>query len=150
GQLGLGDLLGRIAVAAILDPLDLAVEVVLQLLRVGEREGGRLHDRRGQRVRRLGPRLAAVDGQRARSHRFLGWLDPVAHHDTSSRDFSTWRAMARATRLGSAGCSTSPLSRCSVRMARLTLTGLPIWIAVASVGWAVTGSNVLKSSWNER
>ena len=35
-------------------------------------------------------------------------------------------------------------------MARLTLTGLPIWMAVASVGCATIGSNVLKSSWNER
>jgi hypothetical protein len=50
----------------------------------------------------------------------------------------------------SVACSTTPLNCCSVRIARLTLTGLPIWMAVASVGCAVTGSNFLKSSWNER
>jgi hypothetical protein len=60
GQLLLGDPLGGVAVAPVLDPLDLAVEVVLQLLGVGERVGGGLHDRGGQRVRRLGPGLAAV------------------------------------------------------------------------------------------
>jgi hypothetical protein len=50
----------------------------------------------------------------------------------------------------SLACSTTPLKRCSVRIARLTETGLPIWIAVARVGCAVTGSKCLKSSWNER
>ena len=50
----------------------------------------------------------------------------------------------------SLACSTTPLNCWSVRMARLTLTGLPIWIALASVGCAVIGSNVLKSSRNDR
>src|SRR5262249_53800692 len=110
GQLGLGDLLGGIAVAAILDAVDLALEVVLQLLGVGEGEGGRLHDGRGQRGRGLGTRLAAVHGQRAEAAR-LPWQLALAHHDTSRRAFSTWRAMARATCLGSAGSSTG-LLRC--------------------------------------
>ena len=50
----------------------------------------------------------------------------------------------------SVACSTTPLKRWSVRIARLTDTGLPIWIAVARVGWAVIGSKVLKSFWNAR
>src|SRR6185369_13178030 len=109
---GLGDLLRRVAVAPVLDAVDLAVEVVLQLLGVGEREGRRLHDRRGQRVGRLGPRLAAVHRQGAGPDWLLRGL---AHHDTSRRAFSTWRAMARATRLGSAGRSTG-LLRCVALM----------------------------------
>ena len=109
GQLGLGDLLGGVAVAPVLDALDLAVEVVLQLLGVGEGEGRGLDDRGRQRVGGLGPRLAAVHRQRARAQRLLGRLDRLGHQDTSWRDFSTCRAMARATRLGSAGSSTGLL-----------------------------------------
>src|SRR5262249_8001562 len=242
GQLGLGDLLRRVAVAAVLDAVDLAVEVVLQLLRVGERVRRGLHDRRGERVPGRRPRLAPVDGERARAdERFLrvggaalaaALPVPAArgHHGTRRRARSTWRAIARATCAGSGGsstgvlrwdgrtpsmapmgyaafwsanlspfaveitttrsweritlrstslrraaratpvcgqlnmpvrsaraassasscseaCSTTPLNRCSVRMARLMLTGLPIWMAIASVGCAVTGS---KCQWSRK
>ena len=111
GQLELRGALGRVAVAPVLDALDLAVEVVLQLLGVGEGVGGGLHDRGGQRVGRLGAGLAAVHRERAGAHRLLGrvhglGLGALGHQGTSARAFSTWRAMARATRLASAGSST--------------------------------------------
>ena len=111
GQLELGNALGRVAVAPVLDALDLAVEVVFQLLGIREREGRGLDDRGGQRVRRLGPHLAAVHRERAGAHRLLGRihrlrLGALGHQGTSARAFSTWRAMARATRLASAGSST--------------------------------------------
>src|SRR5215831_12173026 len=242
GELGLGDALGRIAVPPVLDPLDLAVEVVLQLLGVGKGEGRGLDDRRGERMARLLPRLTGVHRERARPRRVGGrrWRHPVAPagrrgplarrgHDTSSGARSTWRAMARDTCRTSAGsstgalrcegwtpssrpmwyaafwsanlspfaveitttrslerttlrsmslrsaasatpvcgqlnmpvrsaraassasscseaCSTTPLKRCKVRMARLTDTGLPIWMAMARVDWASMGSKRLKSS----
>ena len=74
GELVLRDPLRRVAVAAVLDAVDPALEVVLQLLRVGERVGGRLHDRRRQRVARLRPRLAAVHRERARARSARGRL----------------------------------------------------------------------------
>src|SRR5439155_18307819 len=110
GQLVLRDPLGGIAIAAVLDPLDAPLEVVLQLLGVGERVGRGLDDRRRERVARLGPRLARVHGHGARAEgpdRRLALGTAVAagpatrtgpgHRDTSRRARSTWRAMARAT-----------------------------------------------------
>src|SRR5262249_59228648 len=89
GQLGLGDLLGGIAVTAILDAVDLALEVVLQLLGIGEGEGGRLHDGRGQRGRGLGTRLAAGRGSRAEAPRFLR-RPRLAPHASSTRARPAW------------------------------------------------------------
>ena len=48
------------------------------------------------------------------------------------------RAEASASS-ASVACSTMPLYFCSARMAFFTDTGLPIWIAEASVGFAVIG-----------
>ncbi len=61
GELLLGDALRRVAVAAVLLALDAALEVVAQLLRVGERVGRRLHDRR----RRARCRASAAARRRA-------------------------------------------------------------------------------------
>src|SRR5207253_9724124 len=91
--------------------VELAVEVVFYFLARRPRVRRRLHDRRRQRVRELPARLAAVHRHRARSERFLQRLEGVAHQDASSFALSTWRTMARATRLGSAGSSTG-LLRC--------------------------------------
>src|SRR4030095_14251685 len=121
-QLGLGDALGGIAVAPVLDPLDLAVEVVLELLGIGEGKGRGLHDWRRQRDGGLGSRLPSVHRQRAGTQRLLGRLDPLGHQETSWRDFSTCRAMARATRLGSAGSSTGLL-----RWVGLMPASSPMW-----------------------
>ena len=72
GELGLGDPLGRVAVAPVLHPIDAPVEVVLELLGVGKRVGRRLHDRGGQGVTGLGPGLAPVHGQGARPEQARG------------------------------------------------------------------------------
>src|SRR5262249_56179207 len=131
-----GDAVGRVAVAPVLDPLDLAVEVVLQLLSIGEGEGRGLDDRRGERVARLLPRLAGVHRERARARRIGGrrrrpvasaWRrSPLARcgHDTSSRARSTWRAMARETCRTSAGSSTGAL-----RYEGFTPSSRPMWYA---------------------
>ena len=105
-QLGFGDLLRRVAVAAVLDALDLAVEVVLQLLCVRERERRRLHDRRGERVRRLRAWLPAVDGQRAWAQPFLGRLH-----------YSTWGAPKWPPRLFKRGGNAPSDSPASARRA---------------------------------
>ena len=114
GQLGLRDALGGVAVAPVLDALDLAVEVVLQLLGAAEGVGRGLHDRGRERVRRLRPRLAPVHREGAGADRLprrvhRSRLRTVGHQDTRARAFSTWRAMVRATRLASAGSSTGLL-----------------------------------------
>src|SRR5262249_29841328 len=69
GELVLGDPLGRVAVAAVFHAIDAAFEVVLELLRARERVRRRLEDRGRERVTRLGSRLAAVHGHRARAER---------------------------------------------------------------------------------
>ncbi len=122
-ELRLRDLLRRVAVPPVVDAgVDLAVEVILQLLAVRPRVGRRLDDRRGERVRGLLPRLAAMDRQGARTGGLLRGLELVGHQDARSRAFSTWRAMARATRFGSAGSSTG-LLRCVGLMA----SSEPMW-----------------------
>jgi hypothetical protein len=116
GELLLGDPLRGVAVAAVLFALDPVLEVVAQLLGVGERVGRRLHDRRGQRVARLLARLAGVHRGGAESERLArrrgrgvvrvrSWL-PRAHYEPKSRLRSTWRAIVSATCLASAGSST--------------------------------------------
>ena len=121
-QLRLRDALGGITVPPILHAVDPTLEVILQLLGIGERVGGGLHDRRGQRVGRLGAGLAAVHGHRAGAARLRRRVHALVHHGTSRRAFSTWRAMARATRLESAGSSTG-LLRCDGLMP----SSAPMW-----------------------
>jgi hypothetical protein len=112
GELQFRDALRRVAVPAVVDALvDLAVEVILHFLAGRPRVRRRLYDRHRQRVRRLPARLATVHRHRARSEWFLRRLERIAHQDDSSFVLSTWRAMARATRFGSAGSSTG-LLRC--------------------------------------
>jgi hypothetical protein len=120
GELGLGDPLGRVAVPPVLHPFGAPLEVILELLGVGEGVGRGLHDGRGQGVTGLRARLAPVHGQRARPEE-PGLARPLprpvdgagirrlGHHDTRRRARSTWRAMARATCRGSAGSSTGVL-----------------------------------------
>ena len=70
GEFLLGDALGRVAVAAVFFALDAALEVIVQLLGIGERVGRGLHNRRSERIAELGPRLAAVHRQSAEAERF--------------------------------------------------------------------------------
>ena len=55
-------------------------------------------------------------------------------------------AAAASASSASDACSTTPSNCCSVRTAFLMLTGLPIWIADASVGFAVSGSKLSQPS----
>jgi hypothetical protein len=73
-ELLLGDALRRIPVAAILLALYPVLEVIVQLLGIGECVGRRLHDRRGQGVAEFGPRFAAMNRQGAKAERLAGWV----------------------------------------------------------------------------
>ena len=71
GELLLGDVLGRVAVAPVLLALDASLEVVAQLLSVEKCVGCGLNDRGGERITELWPRLAGVHGEGADAARLL-------------------------------------------------------------------------------
>src|SRR5206468_12867011 len=71
GQLLLGDVLRRVAVAPVLLALDASLKVVAQLPGVEKCVGCGLNDRCGKRVAELWPRLAGVHGKGADAARLL-------------------------------------------------------------------------------
>ena len=91
-ELGLGDLLGRVAVTAVLLPaLVVALEVAVQLVGVLERIGGRQDDRRDQRVVGFAAGFPGVDGDLRGLIRVLPPMTRTKHR----REVEAWFAPLR-------------------------------------------------------